>query len=30
LFALAVLVVVCASALLLMYRHELPLVGRTA
>jgi hypothetical protein len=30
LFGLAVLVVLGASALLLMYRHELPLVGRTA
>jgi hypothetical protein len=30
LFALAVLVVLCSSALLLLHRQELPLVGRTA
>jgi hypothetical protein len=30
LFALAVLVVLCSGALLLLHRQELPLVGRTA
>ena len=30
LFILAVVVVLCSAALLLMYRQELPLVGRTA